>query len=65
MLKTKKGVTKRFKVSKRGKVLFGSSGKSHLMTSKNRKRLRKLKRGAQIRDVKEKRFLKLMMPYNL
>jgi len=65
MLKTKKGVTKRFKVSKRGKVLFGSSGKSHLLTSKNRKRLRKLKRTGQIREKKEKQFLKLMMPYSL
>lgn len=65
MLKTKKGVTKRFKVSKRGKVLFGSSGKGHLMTNKNRKRLRKLKHGGQIRETKEKQFLKLMMPYSL
>jgi large subunit ribosomal protein L35 len=65
MLKTKKGVTKRFKVSKRGKVLFGASGKSHLLTNKNRKRLRKLKHGGQITEVKEKRFLKLMMPYGL
>lgn len=65
MLKTKKGVTKRFKVSKRGKILFGSSGKSHLLTSKNRKRLRKLKHKGQIRETKEKQFLKLMMPYSL
>jgi large subunit ribosomal protein L35 len=65
MLKTKKGVTKRFKVSKRGKILYGSSGKSHLLTSKNRKRLRKLKRTGQIKQVKAKQFLKLMMPYSL
>ena len=37
-LKTKRGVAKRFKLSKKGKVRYSAGGKSHLATSKNSKR---------------------------
>ncbi|HUX16187.1 MAG TPA: 50S ribosomal protein L35, partial [Phycisphaerae bacterium] len=43
-MKTHKGVSKRFKVSGRGKVRARRAGKSHLMSSKSGKRLRKLRR---------------------
>lgn len=42
-LKTNKGIKKRFKITKRGKVIFRSAGKSHLLNSKSRKRKRKLR----------------------
>jgi large subunit ribosomal protein L35 len=42
-MKTNKGIKKRFKISKGGKVQFRSAGKSHLLTSKSRKRKRKLR----------------------
>ncbi|MEA1927500.1 MAG: 50S ribosomal protein L35 [Candidatus Auribacterota bacterium] len=42
-LKTNKGIKKRFKISKGGKVLFRSAGKGHLLTSKSRKRKRRLR----------------------
>lgn len=44
-LKTKKGMRKRFKLTKRGKVKSRRAGKSHLLTSKSRKRKRKLRLG--------------------
>ena len=42
-LKTNKGIKKRFKVTKGGKVIFRSAGKSHLLNSKSRKRKRRLR----------------------
>jgi ribosomal protein L35 len=44
MLKTKKGVAKRFKLTKKGKVKHTVCGKSHLLSSKSQGRLRRMKR---------------------
>ncbi|MGD0336099.1 MAG: 50S ribosomal protein L35 [Candidatus Omnitrophota bacterium] len=62
-LKTKKGVAKRFKLTKKGKVSYHHGGKSHLASSKKTSRLRKLRRPDTIGDRKTKRFLKSMLPY--
>lgn len=40
--KTKKAVAKRFKVSAKGKILYRGSGRRHLASSKNRKRMRRI-----------------------
>ncbi|QSR89570.1 50S ribosomal protein L35 [Methylacidiphilum caldifontis] len=40
--KTKKAAAKRFKVSAKGKVLYFGSGRRHLASSKNRKRMRRI-----------------------
>jgi large subunit ribosomal protein L35 len=45
-LKTKKALAKRVKITKRGKVLFKRSGKSHLLSGKSQKRKRALRRPA-------------------
>lgn len=42
--KTKKAVAKRFKVTANGKVLFSRPGRRHLSASKNRKRMRFLRK---------------------
>ncbi|MFH1038738.1 MAG: 50S ribosomal protein L35 [PVC group bacterium] len=42
-LKSKKGIRKRIKVTKGGKVQIKRAGKSHLLTTKNRKRKRRLR----------------------
>lgn len=62
-LKTKKGVAKRFRLTKKGKIKYAKGGKSHLASSKKTCRLRKLRKAATIRGVKEKAFLKSMLPY--
>lgn len=62
-LKTKKGVAKRFKVSKKGKIKYSTGGKSHLSTSKKTKKLRKLRRRRTLEGKKEAKFLKKMLPY--
>ncbi len=41
-LKTKKSATKRFKITKNGKVLTNKMGRRHILTKKNAKRKRRL-----------------------
>ncbi|MFC1675118.1 50S ribosomal protein L35 [Candidatus Omnitrophota bacterium] len=62
-LKTKKGVAKRFKLSKNKKVRCSSGGKSHLLSSKSAKRLRRLRRRKGIDSKKYKKHLRRMLPY--
>jgi len=62
-LKTKRGVAKRFKISKRGKVKYSPGGKSHLASSKKTKKMRNLKRRRTLAGKKEVRFIKSMLPY--
>ncbi|MDP2649310.1 MAG: 50S ribosomal protein L35 [bacterium] len=42
-MKIRNSVSKRFKVTKKGKVLFGHQYKGHLMVKKSSKRRRRLK----------------------
>jgi len=62
-LKNKKGVAKRFRLTKKGKVLYHAGGKSHLLSSKRPKRLRSLRRHASLEGRKEKKYIKRMLPY--
>jgi large subunit ribosomal protein L35 len=57
-VKTHKGVAKRFRVTRTGKVLVRMSGKGHLMASKRGKTVRQLRKwkqvtGKQARAVKQ------------
>jgi large subunit ribosomal protein L35 len=62
-LKTKKGVSKRFKLTKKGKIKYVGGGKGHLMTSKNSARLRKMRKSKTLKNKKEAQYLKRMLPY--
>ncbi len=46
--KTKKSVAKRFKITASGKVMTSQSGRRHLSSSKNRKRMRHLAKTKQV-----------------
>jgi large subunit ribosomal protein L35 len=61
-LKTKKGVAKRFKLTKKGKLKYHSGGKSHLLSSKKAKRLRRLRRAGILSGSKQRAFVKSMLP---
>ena len=63
MLKTKKGVAKRFKRTKKGKITFHPGGKSHLQTNKKSKRVRALRRSRTLGNKKESAYLRKMLPY--
>lgn len=62
-IKSRRGIQKRIKISKKGKVLIKRSGKSHLLTSKSRKRKRNLRSPRVLEGAKAKEFKKLL-PYD-
>ena len=62
-LKTKKGVAKRFRTTKKGKIKFNAGGKSHLQTNKSSKRVRNLRKSRTVVNKKELKYLKKMLPY--
>jgi large subunit ribosomal protein L35 len=47
-MKTHKGAAKRFKLTKSGKVIHYNAGHSHLMSNKNAKRRRRLRKPSAI-----------------
>jgi large subunit ribosomal protein L35 len=63
-LKTKRGVAKRFKITKKGRVKYSPGGKSHLASSKKTKKIRDLKHRRTLAGKKEERFIKSMLPYS-
>jgi large subunit ribosomal protein L35 len=62
-LKNKKGVAKRFRLTKTGKIKYASGGKSHLLSSKKTKRIRRLRRRNILQGKKQAKYLKRMLPY--
>jgi len=62
-LKTKKGVAKRLRLTKGGKVKCHPCGRSHLLSSKTSKRLRHLRRPKNVEGKKDIKYIKRMLPY--
>ncbi len=62
-LKTKKGVSKRFKLTKKGKIKYHPGGKSHLESNKKTKKIRRLKKSAVLENMPAAKYLKRMLPY--
>lgn len=58
--KTRKSATKRFKVTKNGKVLHRSQNFRHLRTTKGKRNLRRLKTVKQITGKFAKKIKKMM-----
>ena len=61
-MKTRKGAAKRFRKTGGGKFKRNRAYKSHILTSKSRKRKRKLRRGAVVNKTNESQ-LRRMLPY--
>ena len=61
-LKTQRGAAKRFKLTASGKVMSGHAGARHILTSKTRKRKRKLGASSVIADA-DVHHVKAMLPY--
>lgn len=62
-LKTKKGAAKRFRLTKSGKVKRKRASKGHLLTKKNGKRIRHLRKPGYVTNANEKKSVKKMLPY--
>lgn len=61
-LKTKKGVQKRFKITKSGKVKRSKESARHILTKKSPKRKRNLKKATTVDSTFEKK-IKSLIPY--
>lgn len=61
-LKTRRAIAKRFKVTKKGKILRRRGFKSHLLSHKSKKRKRKLRRSALVSGP-ERRKIRELLPY--
>lgn len=57
-MKTRKALTKRFKVTGTGKVMTSMCGKSHRMVSFTGKRIRQLRRKTLIGGARAKKLLR-------
>jgi len=62
-LKTKKSVAKRFKVTGTGKIMHFGAGGSHLLSKKNRKRKRRIKKIQQLKNKGDIKIVKKLLPY--
>ena len=62
-LKTNKGASKRFRVTKSGKIKRKQAYKGHILTKKNSKRKRSLRKPEYVLSS-EKRTVKRMLPYS-
>jgi ribosomal protein L35 len=58
--KVKKSVSRRFKITKRGKVLFSHQYKSHLKQKKSKSRLRRQKEPGILKGTFAKKIKKMM-----
>ena len=61
-LKTKSGAKKRFKITAKGRVKCGQSGKRHGMIKRTPKQIRQ-KRGTDTLEKADERQVKKYMPY--
>jgi large subunit ribosomal protein L35 len=61
-MKTRKSAAKRYKLTASGKVKYKKQGLRHILTKKNSKRKRKLRKTDTLSGVEQKRVRKLL-PY--
>ena len=61
-LKTHRGAAKRFKVTGSGKIKRSKANKSHILTGKPAKRMRKLRKSALV-DKSDHENIKRLLPY--
>ena len=60
--KTKKAVSKRFKITATGKVIAYGAGRRHLMRGKSAKRMRRIRKSGVISPTDTRR-IKLNLPF--
>lgn len=61
-MKTKRGAKKRFSITATGKLIHHRANKSHILTSKNRKRKNRLKKGVVV-GQSDSMNIKKLIPY--
>ncbi len=61
-MKTHSGASKRFSLTKNGRVKRAKAYKNHILTKKSAKRKRNLRKGSYISPAEEKN-IKVLIPY--
>ncbi|MDD4909170.1 MAG: 50S ribosomal protein L35 [Candidatus Omnitrophica bacterium] len=61
MFKTHKGVAKRFRLTKKGKLKYMHAGKSHILTKKSSKRKRRMRRKDYVGSFRMEKQIKRLM----
>ena len=61
-LKTRKGVAKRFKITKSGKIKKRSANRGHLLSKRSTKRKRRLRKGGYV-DATQAKMIRRLLPY--
>lgn len=61
-LKTHRGAAKRFKITGSGKIVRRKAGGNHILTKKNSRRKRALKKDALVHET-DKKNIKQLIPY--
>lgn len=59
-IKTSRSAAKRFRVTASGRIKRNRAGKSHILTSKEKKRKRRLRQGTLVHPADAKRMAKLL-----
>jgi large subunit ribosomal protein L35 len=59
--KTKKSAAKRFRLTRRGKVVFTRPGRGHLLTGKGRKRKQDLRNKGTLSHADQSRLAKMLV----
>ena len=59
-IKTHKGLAKRVKVTKTGKIKRMKAGRSHLMTTKSGKRVRRLRKAGAVSPTEAKKVKRML-----
>jgi len=62
-IKTKKGVSKRFKITKTGKILHRSHYLRHKRSGKGKRRIRRLKQLKTVEGIYKKKVKKMLVKY--
>jgi large subunit ribosomal protein L35 len=58
--KTKKAISKRFKITKNGKVLRRAPGQNHLRSKKSGKKIRKMRKWVEVSSPEAKKIKKVI-----
>lgn len=59
-MKTRKSITKRFKLTKTGKLLRRATGQNHFRAKKTRKKIRESRKWVEVSKPEAKRIKKLL-----
>jgi len=63
MLKTHKGIAKRFKLTKKRRLRYMHAGKSHILTKKSSDRKRRMRHTDYMGGSAMKKHIRRLMPY--